>query len=580
MAKRVRSNLLGTIVSNAQEVAPCCHSGKPLRAQGPTSAPIAAGGGTYTTTSLAEANAMLLPGMLKSLLNSALRLPPDVRLFAGKLQHFAWCGFKCVRNIFTILGTLAMSFATVMALAQVNPVFDVYARPGALVEIAPGRRLNMRCEGAGPVTVILESGLGFPSYSWRFVQPEVAKFARVCSYDRAGLGFSDSGPMPRRASAIADDLEALVDRAGLVAPFVLGGSSAGSQSVRLFAFRRSHQVQALLLVDPYVEGQYATLGAVEPSIIRENAQAVLAERNCFARLSSRQLSAHAAERASCIGSDDRAFSPRLMAIVRQQRMSAAGYESAYSESEQLETGSEEDIRREQRPLGARPITVLSAGQNFIGLGYSEETTAALNGIQAALHGQLASLSTQGRVQLVREATHVIQASEPAVVVEEIHRLIAGAAPSSESFVRIPAGQFFMGCVPADTQCEQTELPQHRLTLTRDYWMALTETTVCDFRRFTRATSYRTRAEVEGRGRFWRQDIDEWDWVPGLSWRHPFAADQSAPDNWPAVQIAWEDADAYCRWRGAGCRPKPSGSAQRAAEPMVKSTHGVLRRYRA
>jgi hypothetical protein len=93
--------------------------------------------------------------------------------------------------------------------------YDIYAKPGERIEIAPGRTMNLRCSGAGDVAAILESGLGYPSYSWRKVQPALARVTRVCSYDRAGLGFSDPGLLPRIAGAIADDLKLLLDKAGV-----------------------------------------------------------------------------------------------------------------------------------------------------------------------------------------------------------------------------------------------------------------------------------------------------------------------------------------------------------------------------
>ena len=307
-----------------------------------------------------------------------------------------------------------------------DPAFDIYARPGDMVEISPGRRLNLRCSGEGPITVLLESGLGYPSYSWRLVQPEVARFARVCSYDRAGLGFSDPGPMPRRASAIADDLEALVDKAGVRPPLLLVGSSLGSQSVRIFAFRQPEQVHALLLVDPYAEGQYPALAKVDPSIMHENAQVLAAERRCIDLLRTGRLSARAAERLGCIASPDPSFSRHLATVIRKQRMTSAGYEAAFSESEQLETGSEEDVRREYRKLNEVPVIVLSAGRNFSGGRYSPASIAQLNRVQLALHGRLAAVSAAGCVKPVPEAGHVIHVDAPAVVIAEIRRLVAGA----------------------------------------------------------------------------------------------------------------------------------------------------------
>jgi pimeloyl-ACP methyl ester carboxylesterase len=74
--------------------------------------------------------------------------------------------------------------------------------------------MNIDCSGQGSPTVILESGSGGPSIDWLLVQPEVAKFARVCSYDRAGYGWSDSGAEPRSSVQIARELKQLLLAAG------------------------------------------------------------------------------------------------------------------------------------------------------------------------------------------------------------------------------------------------------------------------------------------------------------------------------------------------------------------------------
>lgn len=86
--------------------------------------------------------------------------------------------------------------------------------PGRLVDIG-GHRLHIWCTGEGTASIILETGLGGSSVDWGFVQPEAAKFARVCSYDRAGMGYSDRGPSPRTARRIAHELAQLLDRSGI-----------------------------------------------------------------------------------------------------------------------------------------------------------------------------------------------------------------------------------------------------------------------------------------------------------------------------------------------------------------------------
>src|SRR5688500_2179426 len=81
--------------------------------------------------------------------------------------------------------------------------------PGRLLDVG-GHRLHIWCTGEGEPTVILEAGLGGSSAGWGFVQPEVARFARVCSYDRAGIGYSDPGPAPRTARRLAGELARLL----------------------------------------------------------------------------------------------------------------------------------------------------------------------------------------------------------------------------------------------------------------------------------------------------------------------------------------------------------------------------------
>lgn len=467
--------------------------------------------------------------------------------------------------LLALAGTTAVEAATVRA-------YDVYARPGRMVDVGSGRRLNLRCSGSpaapGRSTVIFESGLGFPSYSWRKVQPAVAKFARACSYDRAGLGFSDAGPLPRTAAAIASDLERLVDAAGMKPPFVLVGSSLGSQSVRLFAFRRPSQVSALLLVDPYVEGQYAEFDAIAPGILAENDTARRAGTECRDLLLREPPAIAEAKRRGCLSSPDPQFSPRMKAVVRHQLLSRARIDAAWSESDNLDRASERELRVEQHPLGDMPIVVLSAGRDFAGQGYSSPIKRRLLAKLAELHGRIANLSTRGRVILVPGADHVIQASHPSAVIDAIRTVTKGSAGSPlDAYVRIPAGNFQMGCVPRDRHCEPNEAPRHLVTLTHPFWMARAETTVGQFRRFEASTGYRTLAERIGKGRYWRSDIGEWDWIPGLSWRAPFAADQPAPDDWPALQVSWSDADAYCRW--AGGRLPTEAEWERAARGGVE-----------
>jgi pimeloyl-ACP methyl ester carboxylesterase len=138
-----------------------------------------------------------------------------------------------------------------------------YAPPGELVDIG-GRRLHIQISGdaaTGAPTVILEAGLAATSLSWASVQPLVGNFARVASYDRAGLGWSDDPLAPATARNAADDLHFLLDRARLRRPYILVGHSLGGLIVRVFQQLHPELVAGLVLVDPVVRVQWRSPNA-------------------------------------------------------------------------------------------------------------------------------------------------------------------------------------------------------------------------------------------------------------------------------------------------------------------------------
>ena len=132
--------------------------------------------------------------------------------------------------------------------------------PGRLVDIG-GYRLLINCTGSGGPTIILESGLGDVSMEWNRVQTEISKFARVCSYDRAGYGGSDAGPMPRTSEQIAKELHSLLQNSGEVPPYLLVGHSFGGYNVRVYNGDYPREVMGLVLVDAPQEDQYGLLPA-------------------------------------------------------------------------------------------------------------------------------------------------------------------------------------------------------------------------------------------------------------------------------------------------------------------------------
>jgi hypothetical protein len=132
-----------------------------------------------------------------------------------------------------------------------------YPAPGKLIDVG-GYRLHLYCTGTGrpgSPTVILDAAFGDTSLAWSKVQPSVASFTRVCSYDRAGYGWSDTSPLPRTARRVVTELHTLLTRAGVPGPYVLVGHSYGGLFVQLYAYTYPHEVAGLVLVDSVHEDQ-------------------------------------------------------------------------------------------------------------------------------------------------------------------------------------------------------------------------------------------------------------------------------------------------------------------------------------
>jgi pimeloyl-ACP methyl ester carboxylesterase len=149
----------------------------------------------------------------------------------------------------TVVLSLFFLSLSVTAVAQRKPnAPPPYAAPGRLVDVG-GYRLHLNCTGNISPTVVLIAGAGDFSFDWGLVQPLVASFARVCSYDRAGFAWSDPGPTPHTMRQEAYELHALLRAAGIKGPYVLVGHSIGGLIARVYAEHHPTEISGMVLVD-------------------------------------------------------------------------------------------------------------------------------------------------------------------------------------------------------------------------------------------------------------------------------------------------------------------------------------------
>ncbi len=123
-----------------------------------------------------------------------------------------------------------------------------YPAPGQMVDVG-GYRLHLNCRGADSPTVVIDAGWGDWSLKWSGVQEEVARTTQVCTYDRAGMGYSEAGPLPRTAEQFAQELHTLLQHAGIPGPYVLAGHSLGGLPVRVFVHDYPTEVRGVVLID-------------------------------------------------------------------------------------------------------------------------------------------------------------------------------------------------------------------------------------------------------------------------------------------------------------------------------------------
>ena len=138
---------------------------------------------------------------------------------------------------------------SVLAVGQQKDKKPAYSPPGKLLDVG-GFRLHLNCTGKSRPAVVLIAGAGDFSFDWGLVQPDLSRFTRVCSYDRAGLAWSDPGPMPRTMRQEAYELHLLLKAARVEPPYVLVGHSIGGLMARVYAEQYAGEVAGVVLVDP------------------------------------------------------------------------------------------------------------------------------------------------------------------------------------------------------------------------------------------------------------------------------------------------------------------------------------------
>jgi pimeloyl-ACP methyl ester carboxylesterase len=316
--------------------------------------------------------------------------------------------------------------------AQTEGAPPPFPPPGKLVDIG-GWRLHLNCTGesrAGRPTVILEPGIGAFSVEWSLVQPGVAKFARVCSYDRAGDGWSELGPHPRTLRQIVYEIHTLLDRAGEKPPFVLVGQSYGGWLARLYAYTYPAEAAGVVLVEAGVDNpwRFTANGKLVRSsdLVKEQPIPAVNIANPL-RVSDippealKQMRAGAQALAKRPNEPPRDKLPPDAQRMRAWALAQLGHIAAGVnpfEHEELAALRAEQARSKY-PLVDKPLIVLTRG-------IPEEEGPEGKATEAEHrrdHAAMAELSRKGKLVIAARSGHHVQLDEPELVIQSIREVL-------------------------------------------------------------------------------------------------------------------------------------------------------------
>ena len=325
---------------------------------------------------------------------------------------------KIAAVLVIILALLAGSGAVYQAISEANDLHR-YLPHGSLYDIG-GYRLHLDCSGNGSPTIILDSGLGSPGLQWLLVQQELAKTNQVCSYDRAGLGWSDPGPEPRTSQQMVNELHALLQKADVPGPYVLVGHSLGGFNVRLYAHQYPAEVAAVVLVAGGSENDTARMPPEYQKIDAANRQSNQL-MGVLSRLGLTRLAGKTGLLASFTGLFSR-FPPEAQAEMEALTFYRSQYWiTAYDELSVVDQSKSQVAAA--GTLGNLPLVVLSASPDVSRLPASFPVQQIVETFRQ-LQDELADLSTNSIHIVCDTCDHYVPLTDPARVVDAIHQALA------------------------------------------------------------------------------------------------------------------------------------------------------------
>lgn len=273
----------------------------------------------------------------------------------------------------------------------------------------------MYCTGKGSPTVIVENGGGGVSVEWALVQPQVAKETRICTYDRAGSAWSDTGPVYDGIEQIMDDLNLLLRKASIQPPYVFVGASLGCIYARAYQRRFPERVAGLVFVDgTHDEGIAMPLDGKPRPISTMSGDELATAFKEYVRVAPKPKAGAAdAEPLNRLPAGaQKARHWALEKLISEVGLLPNSLIAAESWRQELAALRWQRLS-EPHPLGALPLIVLERGQGSDDAWHAKQM-------------QLAGLSSAGKPIKAERRGHMIHLYRPDLVAEAIQQVIAAS----------------------------------------------------------------------------------------------------------------------------------------------------------
>ena len=339
--------------------------------------------------------------------------------------------FRTLRKVAecVVLSIVALVAAAVAGSSSYNAIavhqFWAANPPPGVFYTVNGHRMHMNCTGSGSPTIILDSGLGNDALIWGGVQPVLSETTRVCSYDRAGFGWSDALPAPRDADHIAAELRGLLLQAKVTGPIVLMGHSIAGLYMREYASRYPTDIAGIVFVDVStpLQDEDPAMKAVDSKTPTQWISMLLLRARYIAGLP--RLTGQCS---NFLGSTGQA------GILQAEDLCEPHFGAMAAEKDSFNKSGHETVHT--GPYGALPILILSQDVTTVHLPVPAQQTADLANSWNQMQEDLKKLSTRSRRIIAKRSGHYVQLFRRDLIWKEVPLFIEqirGTAPQPTNY---------------------------------------------------------------------------------------------------------------------------------------------------